>query len=274
MMAEPFYGYRFDLERHEMLASSSMQFRYAVDGQYDAPDEIDPRGWHVIENQGSMGSCQGHALTSCCEYAYRIATAGEVKHFSEMFGYLSTQKVDGLLGRDQGSTIEGGAKAAKLYGNCPVEVFPYPSRYSTNVPHDAWSAAEPFKIKYHSMCTSYEDVYAFLASGQGGVEIGLQWNNSMTPNSHGIIEHYTSGGGGGHAVCFLGYSAKTDGAGNKYLWLANSWSASWGKEGWAQVAPVAVDQILRHRWSVAIGLSDLTTPEPRKVDWRQWEPVE
>lgn len=265
------YGYRIDLEDTAWLARTATPFRYAVDGQFRAPDEIDPRGWHVIENQGGMGSCQGHANTSCCEYAFRVATA-EVIQFSEMYSYLMSQKLDGLLGRDQGSTIMGGVTAATKFGCCPVDVFPYPSRYSTTIPSGAHDAAKPFKINSHAVCTSYDDIFQYLASGQGGVEIGLAWNSSMEPVG-GTIESYRGSGGGGHAVCFLGYSKRVDPTGRKYLWLANSWSQSWGKSGWAEVAPAAIDTILRHRWSVAVGLSDLSTPEPRKVDWRQWEPV-
>src|SRR5262245_33966357 len=105
------FGYRMDLERINELRRGAVDFRAHVAGRYAAPPEIDPRPWHRIENQGSMGSCQGHALSSVCEFAYHIATS-EVIQFSPLFAYYATQQIDGLLGRDVGSTISGGMECA------------------------------------------------------------------------------------------------------------------------------------------------------------------
>jgi C1A family cysteine protease len=263
---EDFTGYPIELEDRAELAATATDFAPAVKGLYSAPEEIDPREWHVIENQSSMGSCQGHALSSVCEMAYRIAT-GEVTQFSEMFGYIATQKIDGIQG-DRGSTINGGRKCAEQYGMCPVEVFPYPNpaRYSNRIPDEAWAAAEPFKIRSHAFCRDYSDVYEYLASGQGGVEIGISWG--LQPNREGVVEHFRTGSGG-HAVSFLGYSKRKDNNGRNYLWLANSWGNNWGKGGWAEVAPKVVDDMGQHRYTVMIGMSDLTVPKPRPVDWEK-----
>lgn len=263
------FGYRIDLERHEALRQTAVDFRRHVDGRFAAPLEIDPRPWHRIENQGAMGSCQGHALSSVCEMAYHIAT-NEVIQFSPLFAYYATQKIDGLLGSDTGSTIAGGMECSKKYGACPLDVMPYPNpvRYTGAIPDAAFSAATPFKIRSHAVCRNYDDVFSFLASGQGGVEIGIRWGTAMTPNGDGVIEQFRPGSGG-HAVCFLGYSRRVDGQGRNSLWLANSWSEQWGDRGWAEVAPLAVEQMARHPETVMIGLSDLSTPAPRKIDWIQ-----
>lgn len=235
---------------------------------FTAPEEIDPRKWHRIENQGPMGSCQGHAQSSVVEYAYYIATR-QVTQFSPMFAYLTSQKEDGLLGSDRGSTIMGGWKAAHKYGDCPLNIFPYPNpvRYSTKIPEAAWDAASPFKIQSQSVIETYEDAFNYLGSGQGGIEIGIAWGNGTRTNSEGVMETYTPGGGG-HAVCILGYSPRKDRYNRKYLWLANSWSPSgWGKNGWGEISPTAIEQMLKHKYTVMIGYSDLTTPEPRRIDW-------
>lgn len=260
-------GYRLDLEKKDIIESAASGFPL-MSMVYEAPEEIDPRPWHVIENQSSMGSCQGHARTSVSEMAYHILT-GSVIQFSEMFAYLTSQKIDGLLGSDKGSTIHGGMEAAKRYGECPVNIFPYPNpaRYSTKVPNGAWAEALKFRIRSHTMIRSYADTFNFLSAGLGGIEIGIGWNGSCTPRN-GTIESY-SAGGGGHALAFLGYSKRRDQLGRKYLWLANSWDVTWGNQGWAEVSPNAVDQMCRARQTVMIGLSDLQVEDlkPRKIDW-------
>jgi hypothetical protein len=219
-------------------------------------------------------NCQGHALSSVCEMAYHIAT-GEVTQFSPLFAYLATQEMDGLLGRDAGSTIYNGMNVAKRIGMLPLDLMPYPNpvRYPSSVAkireelEAAYKLASPFKIRNHAICRNYSDVFNYLSSGQGGVEIGIPWGNELTPRD-GLIQRFVPGGGG-HAVCFMGYSKRRDTEGRKYLWLANSWSVSWGNNGWAEVAPVAVDQMGAHPFTTMIGLSDLSVPTPRKVDWRK-----
>lgn len=261
---EFFSGYAIEHEKRDVLIATAKPVPANLMQSFNAPPEIDPRLWHKIEMQGSMGACQGHALSSVVEMAWFIVM-GTAKQFSRLFGYYATQKLDGLLGRDVGSTIEGGCRLAKEYGLPPEEVMPYPvpARYTGRIPQAAWDAASPFRIRSHAVCNSYDDVFTYLASGQGGVEIGIAWG-SMTP-VNGVIENYTPGRGG-HAVCFLGYSRRRDADGRQYLWMANSWDEQWGNRGWAEVAPRAVDAMCRHQYTVMIGMSDLTTPKPRLID--------
>jgi hypothetical protein len=272
---EPNYGYRIGRENKAALEAMASPMPLKAGADFEAPEEIDPRPWHRIEMQGGMGSCQGHALSSVCEMAYHIAT-GEVTQFSPLFAYLATQEMDGLLGRDAGSTIYNGMNVAKRIGMLPLDLMPYPNpvRYPSSVARvreeleAAYKLASPFRIRNHAMCKSYSDVFNFIASGQGGVSIGIQWGPAMTPNREGVIERFAPGPGG-HAVAFLGYSKRRDTEGRKYLWLANSWDRTWGNNGWAEVSPTAVDQMGQAQWSTMVGLSDLTVPMPRKVDWRK-----
>jgi hypothetical protein len=270
----PNYGYRIGRENKAALEAMARPMPLKAGADFEAPDEIDPRPWHRIEMQGGMGSCQGHALSSVCEMAYHIAT-GEVTQFSPLFAYLATQEMDGLLGRDAGSTIYNGMNVAKRIGMLPLDLMPYPNpvRYPSSVAkireelEAAYKLASPFRIRNHAMCRNYADVFNYLSAAQGGVEIGIPWGNGLTP-INGIIERFTPGPGG-HAVAFLGYSKRRDTEGRKYLWLANSWSSTWGNGGWAEVAPVAVDQMGAHPNTTMVGLSDLTVPMPRTIDWRK-----
>lgn len=262
-------GYRLDLENRKALKAACQSFSVVeeVCRDVELPEEIDPRPWHRIENQGAMGSCQGHALSSVMEYCFRIAT-GAIIQFSPLFAYYATQKIDGLQGRDQGSTISGGAECAQTYGCCPLEVMPYRLPYNWHLPEEAIEAAAPYKIRSKTWMRSYAQIKTFLGTGQGGVELGIAWSRYCEPQN-GIIETYRPGGGG-HAVAFLGYSRRKDGAGRNYLWMANSWRKTYGQDGYAEVAPKAVDQMFQHNYTVMVGLSDLSTPEPRIPNTNPW----
>lgn len=266
-MSSNFYGYRFEIEDYKKLAKNSTPFKAVGDlPKEDIPLEIDARKWHRIENQGPMGSCRGHSLSSVGEMAFFIAT-GEVVQFSPLYCYYATQKVDGLAGRDVGSTISGGVVVAKQ-GLCPLEVMPYPNpvRYRWELPQQAVDAAKDYVLEHSYEINSYEDAFKFLSSGQGGVDIGMLWNDRyMNPNSEGCVEDYAPGGGG-HAVCFLGYTQRKDRYGRNYLLLPNSWGPqTYGKQGWAEVSPIAIDKIYKSQYTVSRGMSDMKSPKIRKI---------
>lgn len=232
------------------------------------PEELDPRRWHTIEDQGQIGSCQGNALSTAGEFAYWVASGGQVVQFSRWFAYRATQIIDGIRG-DQGSTIEGGARCAREVGFVPESMVPYPRSYASGVRlTDAhYTEAAKHRMRSTVLMESYEDIYTWLAGGQGVVEIGIMWGREMDT---AVVESFSGRGGGGHAVVFGGYSRRVDRQGRKYLWLANSWGQRWGNNGYSEVSPSAVEQMIRHRWSVMIGLSDLdgvTPPRPREMNF-------
>jgi hypothetical protein len=199
---------------------------------------------------------------------YHIST-GQVTQFSPLFAYLMTQRIDGIRG-DQGSTIDGGRRCTMEFGACPLEVCPYPNpvHYTTNIPDGAADAASKFKIRSYTMIKSYQDGQTFLSSGQGGIEIGISWPDEWMDTQGETLESFRPGNGG-HSVCFLGYSRRTDNNREHYWWLANSWGPDkWGDSGWMEVSPACVRQMLQNRDTVMVGLSDLTTPTPRKFHWK------
>ena len=259
-----FTGYLIEEEDRDFLRSQG-PIPFSLRSAFDAPEEIDPRVWHRIENQGNQGSCVGHGLSSVVEYCYRIKT-GQVTQYSRQGAYILSQRASGISG-DRGATISGAVKTSEETGLPPETVWPYPNpvRYDNRIPPGALEAAAENKIRSSAWLDSYDDILSYISSGVGGVLIGIIWD-SYCRNCTGILENYNGSGRGGHAVCFLGYSKRKASDGRKYLWLANSHSTRWGASGWAEVAPKAVDSMCRHRYWSGAGLSDLSVEElkPRK----------
>jgi hypothetical protein len=234
----------------------------AMRGSYSEV-KVDPRKVMKIENQGSVGSCQGHALSSCVELCYYIATGDLTRQLSRAMGYYETQRIDGITS-DRGSTISGGIKLATTKGICREELWKYSGRYDARRPAN-WaeieSDAAQHKIGQSYRMTSYDGVRTFLGSGQGGISIGISWGGEV---DRAIVNSFSGAGGGGHAIALLGLSERLDSSGRPFVWMLNSWGSSWGNAGWDEWAPNAVEQMLRHRFTACFGLSDMPNVKPRE----------
>jgi hypothetical protein len=234
----------------------------AMRGSYSEV-KVDPRRVMKIENQGSVGSCQGHALSSCVELCYYIATGDLTRQLSRAMGYYETQRIDGITS-DRGSTISGGIKLATTKGICREELWKYSGRYDARRPAN-WaeieSDAAQHKIGQSYRMTTYDGVRTFLGSGQGGISIGISWGGEV---DRPIVNSFSGAGGGGHAIALLGLSERLDSSGRPFVWMLNSWGSNWGNGGWAEWSPNAVEQMLRHRFTACFGLSDMPNVKPRE----------
>jgi hypothetical protein len=262
-------GWRQDREDYKALAVNTMPGWQTACRNFAAPDEIDPRPFVVVENQGQQGACQGHALSSIVEHCYHIAT-GEPVQLSRQFAYIRTQFLDGISG-DRGSTISGGARLAREFGIPREELWPYPGRYDTNPPRpmdELLADAERYKINGETPIKSYDEAFQFIAAGIGGITIGVPWFRSMSQCT-GVMEGMSGPLQGWHAMAFLGYSKKQDSRDRNYLWLLNSHGTRWGNQGWAEVSPTVVGAMIGTNGSVFRGLSDMVgdAVKARPVDW-------
>lgn len=255
-----FTGYVPGREDHQFLAGlPSGEEVLRLVGSY-REQSLDPRKLIRVENQKSMGSCAGHSLSSNLEWIYCLATGGQIVQLSRMAGYILAQEKDGITS-DSGSTIGGGIKVAKEIGLPKEEFWPYPTRYSRQRPGNAWEQdAANYRIAKAVRITSFEQWQTWLGSGQGGIHTGISWGDSM---NRAVVETFVPGGGG-HSVAALCLSDRKNSQGECYSWIANSWSESFGNQGWQEWSPTTVRQMLQHRFTEFVGISDMPNVKPRE----------
>ena len=231
---------------------------------------LDPRPFLRVENQGSVGACQGHSLSSSLEWCYRIATGGESIQLSRAMAYYESQRIDKITG-DRGSTIAGGIKLGMNTGICVEELWKYTGRYNPARPvhyDDVLMDASKYKLGRAVNLRSYTAVRSFLGSGQGAVHLGILWSNRLNT---AVLESYSDrGASGGHAISLYALSEREDSDGNPYVWMMNSWSSNWGNKGWAEWSPAAVGAMIESSYSHFVGVSDMPHVSPRKFTVEDW----
>jgi hypothetical protein len=263
-------GYDIQNEHYEDINENHVEFMAACAG-FPMPDEIDPRKWYHIEMQYQMSSCVGNALTGPFEFAYRAAT-GNIAQFSRMGAYIMSQKYSDIvqpgfnyLGHDGGALIAGARRAAIEHGDCFESFWPYPknAQYSTNVPKGEEGESSKFKMRTSSVIqrdgNPYEQAKTYLGTNQGGLIVGAPWPFNIGPNS--TVTNFRYFGSQGHAWTILGYLR--DGR----LIAANSHDVGFQDKGFFYLDPQGFNEMVANRGTTVVGLSDLTTPRGRHVDW-------
>ncbi len=228
----------------------------------DLPDEIDLSGGKIpVKNQGSVGACTGFSRATGEEILNLLRT-GQYIELSPQFAYIENQKAAGMLGSDNGATIEASVRAAAETGICTEAVCPWPGRYVPSVLPAAESEGRLHLIAGHAVLTQLPDVRAWLGHRQGPVLIGVTWTEGMSQCLGGIIDNIGRPIGG-HALVLIGYQPG-------YFLMRNSWGEQWGSHGNALVADSLVSQWLTQGEAI-IGISDLAAWGPRQVN--SWEGV-
>lgn len=273
-MDQEFTGYAIELENRDKLQNESIAMDFTF-RDFQAPEEIDPRPYIRHDKQLEMGSCGGFGNTNCGEYLWGLSNGGwsDDRQFSPLFSYLEAQRLDGLLGRDRGSTISSGLEVSKKIGYLEAKDLPYRTPYPANatslITQEMRAKAGEFKIRSHTWLESYDDLFKYLSSESGVVYPGTPWNNSFYAKN-GVLESVSfTSRDGGHAYCFAGYSKRKDSRGRNYIWRLNSHNDSW-----TEVAPSVIDALFKHQYSSIVGMSDLLTPGPRRVNWKKDRPLE
>jgi len=255
-----------DAENYSQLASTATPILYSALSIDAVPEFTDRAKWIKVEDQKNMGSCAGQAITTCVELS-RVLAGGDLVQLSRMNAYIKAQDRDNISG-DRGSTISGNVTEAMQVGYCLESVWPYPNSYSTRVPA-GYADATKYRIVGHSPCRSYDDCVKHIGLTGGAIDIGITWSNSLdrtVSNNRGLVSSWPGGSGGGHSVdlvdlCVEDFDGSPLPGDEPWLKLANSWSASWGRNGYCLLSPSAVDSMINERGNVVEGIFGCASPE-------------
>jgi C1A family cysteine protease len=206
------------------------------DHEYEAPEgivlptEVDYRPICIPAfDQLQLGSCTSQSAIFALWFAAHKQGEQAVMLSRLMHYYLARSNKR----KDTGSTVRQSVKVAVKYGVCPETEWPYDITQFTKKPPQACydDAAQHEAKEYKAVAQDMTTMKTCLASGYP-ILIGFTVYTSFESQavaSTGImpLPQKTESVLGGHAVSLVGYQDDT-----QCFIARNSWSASWGDNGY------------------------------------------
>jgi len=233
-----------------------------------------PPSWMKTESQGPINSCSANGMTSCvekCEYA-RTKKAVQL---SRWFQYVESERFTyGQPGRDDGATLSAALRVGREIGFVTEADEPYPATYDRNRTKfntEIKALASERKITSTiSLASGYSAWRTLLGRDIGAVLLGMYWPVQL--DSKGYATRVPTGGGG-HAIAGLFLADTSDANGNPDVWILNSHSTSFGLNGWFKVTRSFIEALQARDDFGNVGVSDMSVPGPRVVDWTKREMI-
>lgn len=187
-------------------------------------------------DQGPLGSCTGFAIAKGLLESLRIKSGLSPVPMSALFVYYEERLSEGDVDVDAGANISDGISIIKNMGCASDKTDPYDVKNFRNPPtKEAIIEASHFKVKNTFRLSGLSDVKHCLSDGYPLV-IGIQAFNSINSEKAwktGVVDLPTEGEKpeGGHAITLVGFSDE-----KKHFIFRNSWSKSWGDEGYGYLS--------------------------------------
>lgn len=198
------------------------------------PSSIDWRAKGAVssvKDQGQCGSCWAFSSTGAMESAWAIQR-GELIDLSEQ------ELVDCATGVKYGSNgcnggqMDGGFKYVIMNGQCSAVSYPYTSGGTKTAGKCA--SCEPVVKMSGCRDVASKDTNALLSAvAKQPVAVAIEADTRYFQlYTGGILDASTCGTNLDHGVLIVGYGEEN---GKKYWLVKNSWSSSWGENGYVRI---------------------------------------
>ena len=200
-------------------------------GASGLPDSIDWRAKGAVtsvKDQGQCGSCWTFSATGAAEGAWAISK-GQLIDLSEQ------ELVDCATGINYGShgcsggQMEGAFKYLIEHGQCTLASYPYTAKDGSC---HSCSAVAHFSSCFDVKPNDQLSLKAAVSIQPVAIAIEADTRYFQSYSS-GVLTSSSCGTQLDHGVLIVGYGVEN---GQKYWLVKNSWSSSWGENGYVKIA--------------------------------------
>jgi C1A family cysteine protease len=198
----------------------------------DGKSSIDLRHYcSPVENQGNLGSCTGHAVSSAMEVI--LKRENRLTEISRLFIYYQARLLEGTVRYDAGAYLRDCIKACNKIGAPAESLWKYDQRlYRNNPTAKAYTDASKRRVIKYERCADFTAVKNAIAGGNPVVAGFMVYSSFMTKSvsKTGMMPYpniRSERSLGGHAVCLVGF----DDATGRFI-AKNSWGTGWGDKGY------------------------------------------
>jgi KDEL-tailed cysteine endopeptidase len=183
-----------------------------------------------VKDQGQCGSCWTFSATGASEGAWAIKTGTLTDLSEEQLVECATGMQYGSHGCN-GGQMEGAFKYLIQNGQCSLSSYPYTSGNG-----QSGSCKSCTKVAQFSACFDVkpnDQISLKGAVAQQPVAVAIEADTRYFQSySGGILDSPSCGTSLDHGVLIVGYGEED---GTKYWILKNSWSTSWGEQGYFRI---------------------------------------
>jgi KDEL-tailed cysteine endopeptidase len=200
-----------------------------------APEMVDWRQKGAVtsvKDQGQCGSCWTFSATGAVEGIWAISK-------NNLVDLAEQELVDCAQGRDYGShgcsggMMDGAFKYIKEYGQCSNAEYPYTSGV-TKTEGDCKSCNPVAHIMGCADVAQNDQLSLKAAVAQQPVSIAIEADTAYFQSyKSGVLDSAKCGTNLDHGVLIVGYGEEN---GLKYWLVKNSWSTTWGDNGYVKIA--------------------------------------
>jgi len=184
-----------------------------------------------VKDQGQCGSCWTFSATGAIEGAWAISTGKLVDLSEEQLVECATGVSYGSHGCS-GGQMEGAFKYVIEHGQCSLSAYPY-----TSGTGKSGACQKCTSVAHLSSCSDVkpnDQLSLKAAVAQQPVAIAIEADTRYFQSySSGVLTSSSCGTNLDHGVLIVGYGEES---GQKYWLVKNSWSESWGQNGYVKIA--------------------------------------
>lgn len=208
---------------------------------YKAPKEL-PSKFYLektrIKDQKNQGMCVGFSASTLKDKQERINHQGMNYETSSEFIYWESKKRDGIP-NTEGTYPKIALQVLKDLGVCLENTLPFRnSPTPATITNKMYEEAQNFKIQSYAKLTSLQEIKQAIVDGKPVLGGLLVTDSFVTTENGGFINMPSGYILGGHAILLDGFDDNMthtykDGKTRQgFFRLVNSWSESWGDNGY------------------------------------------